>query len=106
VYPTIIEDNNNWECNLIVFRRDGNEAVSLIKGTDVDVSIMRWDSPMSFFAGGGLLGWGRHREHYDSKYYLFSWYKILRAKRLVLNTSNTPRSDDYLRYYYYYQHII
>jgi len=106
VYPTISKEGEDWKCNIVIFRRDSNNAVSLVKDIDTDLRVMRWDSPMSFFAGGGLLGWGRHREHYDSKYYLFSWYKILRTKRLVSNTSNTPRSDDYLRYYYYYQYII
>jgi hypothetical protein len=103
VYPTISREGENWKCNLVIFKRDSNDAVSLVKDIDIDLHVMRWDSPMSFFAGGGLLGWGRHREHYDSKYYLFSWYKIMRTKRLV---SNTPRADDYLRYYYYYQYII
>jgi len=106
VYPTITKDVRNWECNVVIFRSNSTSAVGLIKDRDLDLSIMRWDSPMSFFAGGGLLGWGRHERHYDSKYYLFSWYKILRTKRLVSNTSNTPRPDDYLRYYYYYQYII
>jgi hypothetical protein len=106
VYPTILQNEGDWKCNLVIFKRNSNDVVSLAKDVDIDLRIMRWDSPISFFAGGGLLGWGRHKEHYNSKYYLFSWYKILHTKRLVSNTSNTPRHDDYLRYYYYYQYII
>ena len=105
-YPVILNSNGDWNCNLVMFKRDSVNAITLNKDTDVDVHIMRWGAPMSFFAGGGLLGWGWHRtdsEYRLSKYYLFSWYKILRTKRLA---SNTPRADDYLRYYYYYQYII
>jgi hypothetical protein len=105
-YPVILNGNGDWNCNLVMFKRDSVNAITLNKDTDVDVHIMRWGAPMSFFAGGGLLGWGLHEtdgEYRLSKYYLFSWYKILRTKRLA---SNTPRADDYLRYYYYYQYII
>jgi len=104
-YPVISNDQRDWECNLVMFKRDSDNAVTLNKETDVDVRIMRWDAPMSFFAGGGLLGWGRHKPGEDSKYYLFSWYKILHTKRLSSTTSR-PNDDDYLRYYYYYQYII
>jgi len=103
-YPVILNSNGDWKCNLVMFKRDSGNAVTLKKDTDVDVRIMRWDAPMSFFSGGGLLGWGRHNPGEDSKYYLFSWYKIMRTKRLLSN--NTSRPDDYLRYYYYYQYII
>jgi hypothetical protein len=103
-YPVILKGNEDWNCNLVMFKRDSGNAVTLKKDTDVDVRIMRWDAPMSFFSGGGLLGWGRHKPGYESKYYLFSWYKIMRTKRLLSN--NTSRPDDYLRYYYYYQYII
>jgi len=105
-YPVILKSSEDWECNLVMFKRDSRNAVTLKKDTDVDVTVMRWNLRMSFFAGGGLLGWGRHksdREYALSKYYLFSWYKIMRTKRTA---SNTPRADDYLRYYYYYQYII
>ena len=102
-YPVILNNLQEWSCNLVIFKRDGSNAVALKKDIDVDVRVMRWDSPMTFFAGGGLLGWGKHKPGYKSKYYLFSWYKIMRTKRLV---SNTQKPDDYLRYYYYYQYII
>jgi len=105
-YPAILNNPSGWSCKLVMFKRDGSNAVTLDKQIDIDMNVMRWDTPMSFFSGGGLLGWGRHQPNRESKYYLFSWYKILRTKRLVSNTSNTPRPDDYLRYYYYYQHII
>jgi len=105
-YPAILNNPSEWSCKLVMFKRDGSNAVTLDKQIDIDMNVMRWDTPMSFFSGGGLLGWGRHQPNRESKYYLFSWYKILRTKRLVSNTSNTPRPDDYLRYYYYYQHII
>jgi hypothetical protein len=102
-YPVILHDGNALNCNLVFFQRDSMNAIKLVTDTDLDWRIMRWDLPMSFFAGGGLLGWGRHNPEENSRYYLFSWYKILRTKRLA---SNTPRADDYLRYYYYYQYII
>ena len=105
-YPAILNNPSGWSCKLVMFKRDGSNAVTLDKQIDIYMNVMRWDTPMSFFCGGGLLGWGRHQPNRESKYYLFSWYKILRTKRLVSNTSNTPRLDDYLRYYYYYQHII
>ncbi len=104
-YPVIFKGNEDWKCNLVMFKKDSVNAVTLNKDMDVDVRIMRWDAPMSFFAGGGLLGWGRHKPGEDSKYYLFSWYKILHTKRLSSTTSR-PKDDDYLRYYYYYQYII
>jgi len=105
-YPVLRHNNEERSCNLVLFQRDSMNAIKLSSNTDLDVRVMFLGEPMSFFAGGGLLGWGRHRQDDDSKYYLFSWYKIMRTKRLVSNTSNTPRSDDYLRYYYYYQYII
>jgi len=107
-YPVILHgqgEMGEWSCNLVVFKRGSVNAVSLKKDTDVDVTVMRWDVPVSFFAGGGLLGLGRHKSGYNSKYYLFSWYKILRTKRLASN-ENRVYDDDYLRYYYYYQYII
>jgi hypothetical protein len=102
-YPVILHDGSALNCNLVFFQRDSMNAIKLVTDTDLDLRIMRWDLPMSFFAGGGLLGWGRHRPGENSRYYLFSWYKIMRTKRL---TSNTQKPDDYLRYYYYYQYII
>ncbi len=107
-YPVImkLEGDHNWNGSLVIFRRDGVNAVTMVKDRDVDLGVMRWGLPMSFFSGGGLLGWGRHKPGYDSKYYLFSWYKILRTKRLVSANPNSTSPDDYLRYYYYYQHII
>jgi len=109
-YPVILRGNGDWKCNLVMFKRNSGNAVTLNKNTDVDVRIMHWDAPMSFFAGGGLLGWGRHRadgEYRLSMYYLFSWYKIMRTKRLAsAESGNRNRDDDYLRYYYYYQYII
>jgi len=107
-YPAILNNLSEWSCKLVMFKRDGSNAVTLNKDIDVidvDVRVMRWDSPMTFFAGGGLLGWGRHQPNQESKYYLFSWYKIMRTKRLVSN-DNRVYDDDYLRYYYYYQYII
>ncbi len=105
-YPVILRGNGDWKCNLVMFKRDSVNAVTLNKDTDVDVRIMRWDLPMSFFAGGGLLGWGKHKPGANSKYYLFSWYKIMHTKRLSSVNMNNTRPDDYLRYYYYYQYII
>jgi len=105
-YPVVRHDNGNRSCNLVLFQRDSMNAIKLDANRDLDVRIISLGESMSFFAGGGLLGWGRHRQGHDSRYYLFSWYKIMRTKRLVSNTSNTPRPDDYLRYYHYYQYII
>ncbi len=102
-YPVILNDDSDWKCNLVLFQRGNINAIKLSKDTDLDVRIIHSDIPMSFFAGGGLLGWGRHRSEMNSKYYLFSWYKIMYTKR---SSSNTPKDDDYLRYYYYYQYII
>jgi hypothetical protein len=107
-YPVIVNGGGGWgerSCNLVIFKRSDSDSVILDKYADVNVSVIRWDGPMSFFAGGGLLGWGMHKLEGGSKYYLFSWYKILHTKRL-LPTANIARADDYLRYYYYYQHII
>jgi hypothetical protein len=100
-YPVIIQDISNLNCNLLLFR--SNQAIILDAATDLDVRIIGLGEPMSYFAGGGLLGWGRHNPGYESRYYLFSWYKIMRTKR---KSSNIPEADDYLRYYYYYQYII
>ena len=107
-YPAILNNLKEWSCDLVIFKRDGSNAVTLNKDIDVDVRVMRWDSPMTFFAGGGLLGWGKHKPGAESKYYLFSWYKIMRTKRLSSNNTpnNTSSPNDYLRYYYYYQYII
>ncbi len=109
-YPVIIQmgGDNNQHYSLVIFRRDSGNSVTLSKDRDVGMSFIPWEAPLSFFAGGGLLGWGAHKpggEDSLSIYYLFSWYKILRTKRLTSSTS-TPMQDDYLRYYYYYQHII
>jgi hypothetical protein len=104
-YPVILHDNSRRACNLLIFKNNTTDAIILNADTDLALRIMRWDLPMSFFAGGGLLGWGRHQPNRESKYYLFSWYKIMRTKRLVSN-ANRVYDDDYLRYYYYYQYII
>jgi len=106
-YPVIQHDNNERNYNLVIFQRNNTNAIDLNADTDLDLPIMRLSSSMSFFAGGGLLGWSWHKtelEYTRTKYYLFSWYKIMRTKRS--NTSTTPNPDDYLRYYYYYQYII
>ena len=106
-YPVVRHDNGNRSCNLVLFQRDSMNAIKLDANRDLDVRIISLGESMSFFAGGGLLGWGRHRQGHDSKYYLFSWYKIMRTKRLSSNnTPNNTSSPDYLRYYYYYQYII
>ena len=108
-YPVLRHDGSEQNCNLVIFQKNNTNAINLNADTDLDLPIMRWNASISFFAGGGLLGWGWHRndgEYTLTKYYLFSWYKIMRTKRLVSNTSNTPRPDDYLRYHYYYQYII
>jgi hypothetical protein len=102
-YPVIIQSGSKWNCNLLLFQRSGSEAINLNVTTDLDVRIIGLGEPMSYFAGGGLLGWGRHNPGYESRYYLFSWYKVMRTKR---KASNTQKADDYLRYYYYYQYII
>jgi len=102
-YPIIINSDSSWSCNLVFFQRGNINAVNLVAPTDLDIRIIPSNQPMSFFAGGGLLGLGRHKPGEDSRYYLFSWYKIMRTKR---SASVPPRADDYLRYYYYYQYII
>ncbi len=102
-YPIIINSDSSWSCNLVFFQRGNINAVNLVAATDLDIRIIPLNQPMSFFAGGGLLGLGRHKPEEDSRYYLFSWYKIMRTKR---SASVPPRADDYLRYYYYYQYII
>ena len=101
-YPVILRDGRSQSCNIVLCQR--SNAIKLDSNTDLAMSIMLWNGPMSFFAGGGLLGLGKHKPEEVSWYYLFSWYKILRTKRVVSN--NTSRPDDYLRYYYYYQYII
>jgi len=108
-YPVLRHDGSERKCNLVIFRKNSTNAINLNADTDLDLHIMRLKASISFFAGGGLLGWGWHRndgEYTLTKYYLFSWYKIMRTKRLVSNISSAPRPDDYLRYYYYYQYII
>ncbi len=105
-YPVIWYRDSAWNCNLVLFQRDNPVAINFIKDRDLDVRIILLEEPMSFFAGGGLLGWGRHKPGADSKYYLFSWYKIMHTKRLASVNTNSTRPDDYLRYYYYYQYII
>ena len=108
-YPVLLHDKRERNCKLVIFQKNSTNAINLNADTDLDLRTIRWHVSMSFFAGGGLLGWGWHRSEIEytlTKYYLFSWYKIMRTKRLVSNTSNTPRPDDYLRYYYYYQYII
>ncbi len=107
-YPVILKNEGDqyWNCSLVIFKKDSGSANTLVKDNDIDVRIMRWNNPMSFFSGGGLIGWGRHKPGYDSKYYLFSWYKIMHTKRLASVNMNNTRPDDYLRYYYYYQYII
>jgi len=103
-YPVLRHDNSERRYKLVLFQKNNINAIQLDSNADLDVRVMFLGEPMSFFAGGGLLGWGRHKPGYESKYYLFSWYKIMRTKRLLSN--NTSRPDDYLRYYYYYQYII
>jgi hypothetical protein len=105
-HPVIIQYNRGIACNVVIFQKGNNNAIKLVANVDLDLRIIHWGAPLSFFAGGGLLGWGKHKLDDNSKYsryYLFSWYKILHTKRL---TSGIDRADDYLRYYYYYQYII